>query len=76
MFGDVFESLQGFQSHDFVMYGFAIGDDDEAMKNYVQAFLFVLKMIYSPESTKKENIVWLKKELNYLIEIFQKIECS
>jgi hypothetical protein len=33
----------------------------------------VLKIIYLPESTKEENIVWLKKELNYLIENLSKL---
>jgi hypothetical protein len=28
---EVFESLHGFWSHDFVMYRFVVGDDDEAM---------------------------------------------
>ncbi len=35
MFGDVFDSLRGFCSHDFVMYGFAIGNVNEVMKSFV-----------------------------------------
>ncbi len=39
----------------------------------VQAFSFVSKIIFSLESIEEENIVWLKRELNYLTENLSKL---
>jgi hypothetical protein len=33
MLSEVFESLRGFSSHDFVLYGFTISDDNEVMRS-------------------------------------------
>lgn len=34
-FGEVFDSLQSFYNHEFMMYGFVVGEDDEMMRNFV-----------------------------------------
>ncbi len=35
MFGEVFENLQGFYNHDFMLYIFVVGDDNEVTKSFV-----------------------------------------
>ncbi len=54
------ESLQGFCSHYFEEF-------------CVQTFSFVSKIICLLEFAKEENIVWLKRKLNYLIENSNKL---
>jgi hypothetical protein len=51
----MFERLQGFCSFDFKEF-------------CVKTFSFVSKIICLLEFAKEENIVWLKRKLNYLIE--------
>jgi hypothetical protein len=35
MFSEVFESLQGFSSHDFMLYGFTVSDANEVMRSFL-----------------------------------------
>jgi hypothetical protein len=35
MLSEVFESLQGFSNHDFMLYGFVVSDDNEVMRSYL-----------------------------------------
>ncbi len=39
----------------------------------MQAFSFLSKIIFLSKSVKEENIVWLKKKLNYLTENLNKL---
>ncbi len=35
MFGEVFDSLRSFYSHEFMMYGFVVGEDNEATRSFM-----------------------------------------
>jgi hypothetical protein len=56
----MFESLQSFYNHDFEEF-------------YLQAFSFVSNIIYLLEFVEEENIVWLKRKLNYLTKKLNKL---
>jgi hypothetical protein len=62
MFGEVFESLQGFYNHDFMLYIYVVGDDNEATRSFMCKPFRCVKKICWPKSTKKKNIVWFKRE--------------
>jgi hypothetical protein len=57
---EMLERLQGFYSYDFEEF-------------YVKTFSFVSRIICLLQFAEKENIVWLKRKLNYLIENSNKL---
>jgi hypothetical protein len=48
MFSDVFDCLQGFYNHKFMMYEFVVAEDDEAMKSLCASlFVYVKNYIFA-----------------------------
>ncbi len=35
MLGEVFDSLQSFYSHEFMIYGFIVGEENEVMRSFM-----------------------------------------
>jgi len=67
MLGEVFDILQSFYSHEFMMYEFVVGEDNEAMKSFVcKPFHLCQKLYFCLNLLKKKILCDWKHKLNYL----------
>jgi len=74
MFGEVFDTLQSFYSHEFMIYGFVVGEDNEVMKSFVcKPFHLYQKLSFFLYILKRKILCGWKDKLNYLTENSNKL---
>ncbi len=57
MLGEVFDILQSFYSHEFMMYEFVVGEDNEAMKSFVCKPFHLCQKLYFCLNLLKKKIL-------------------
>jgi hypothetical protein len=57
MLGEVFDTLQSFYNHEFMMYGFVVGEDNEAMKSFVCKPFHLCQTLYFCLNLLKRKIL-------------------
>jgi hypothetical protein len=62
MFSEVLENVQGFSSHNFMLYEFVVSDDNEVMRNFLwKCFCLCQKLFVCLNLLKRKILCGLKE---------------